>query len=90
MSKPTLKLAAKPRVRTGPPLSLVKRAIRLFRGRGVPKATYRANALKWLAMHAWLGDRHILNRAAPAKWGQPGESRVKQVFAPRRLNNGGA
>lgn len=67
-----------------PPLSMVKKAIRLFKGQDVPRALYRANALKWLAANARLGDNHLLRGGTP-KWGRPGEPRVAQVFAPRRL-----
>lgn len=82
MSRPTLKLAraSKP---THPPLSLVKKALRLFRGRGVPKAVRHANARNWLASVAWLGDKHLLRGGEP-KWGQPGEPYTTQVHAPRR------
>lgn len=65
------------------PLSLWKKAIRLFRSPGVPKATYRANARKWVAANQALGDRHVL-RGGAAKWGQPGDPGIEQVFAPRR------
>lgn len=84
MSRPTLSLA-RTKPRTKPPLALVKKALRLFMGRGVPKAVYRRNALAWLAARASLGDHHILNKNAPAKWGRPGDPVVRQVFAPRRL-----
>lgn len=84
-ARPKLSLARAPKKLK---LALVKKAIRLFRSESVPRAVWKANARKWLAAMAALGDRHILNRSTPAKWGQPGEPRVDQVYAPRRL--GGA
>lgn len=68
-----------------PQLAMVKKAIRLFRGDGVPREVVHANARKWIASMRELGDRHILNRNAPAKWGQPGQTDVRQVYAPRRM-----
>jgi hypothetical protein len=70
------------------PLSLVKKALRLYKGKGIAKAVYRRNAMAWLVAHQRLGDKHILRKGVPAKWGVPGEPGVPQVFAPRRI--GGA
>lgn len=81
MSRPTLSLARAPAQPARPPL--VKRAIRLFKGRGVPKETYRKNAIKWLAANQSLGARHLL-KGGTATWGHPGEPDVRQVHAPRR------
>jgi hypothetical protein len=80
-----LALAKAPAAPKQPPYSLVKRAILNFKGRGVPKAVYRAHAIKWLRMKDWLGARHILLPDAPAKWGRPGDPVVKQLKSPRRL-----
>lgn len=87
MSRATLKLARAPRK---PSLALVKKALRLYKAPGIPKAQYRANARKWLAAMAALGERHILRKESQAKWGRPGMpgEGVGQVFASRRL--GGA
>ena len=87
MKRPKLHTVAPAAKPAGPSLALVKKALRLFAGRGITKATRHQNARKWLAARAALGDRHILNRATPAKWGQPGEVNVGQVHAPRRLGN---
>lgn len=85
MKRPTLRLApVAPRPRR-PSLALAKKAIRLFRAPGIAKAVYRANARKWLASMAALGDNHILNHAAPAKWGRPGHPNVRQLVSPRRI-----
>ena len=82
MSRPTLSLArAKPR--TKPSLSLVKKALRLFKGRGIAREVYRRNALAWIAARMRMGDKHVL-KGHPVSWGQPGEPKVDQVFAPRR------
>lgn len=80
----TLTIARPAKPRTGPPLSLVKKALRLFKAPGIPKALYRKNVAKWLAAHLALGERHILRKGV-AKWGIPGEPDVKQVYAPRRI-----
>jgi hypothetical protein len=80
-----LALAKAPAAPKQPPYSLVKQAIKLYRGRDVPKAVYRRNALAWLRMKQWLGARHILLPDAPAKWGRPGDPVVKQLKSPRRL-----
>jgi hypothetical protein len=72
---------AKPR---GPSFSLVKRAIKLFRGRGIDKATRHRNARKWLAASASLGNKSLLKGGEP-KWGQPGLPMPGQVHAPRRF-----
>lgn len=64
-------------------LSLVKKALRLYRGRGVPKAVYRRNALAWVACRERMGDNHIL-KGMLVRWGQPGEPYTDQVYAPRR------
>lgn len=86
MTRGRLSLArAKPRPQ-GPSLSLVKKALRLFKGRGVPKTGYRRNAMKWIAANLVLGDQHLLRGGAP-KWGRPGEPKVDQIHAPRRLSN---
>lgn len=82
MKRAALKLARAPK---RPPLSLVKKALRLFAGRGIPREVRHANARKWLASMAALGDKHILRKDSPAKWGQPGKQEVSQVYAPRRL-----
>lgn len=83
MSRPRLSLARSPRK---PSLSMVKKALRLFKSRDVPKALYRKNALQWLQKMQQLGDKHTLHRSRPeVKWGQPGEPKVDQVYAPRRL-----
>jgi hypothetical protein len=87
MKRPTLSIARASTRSTRPPLSLVKKALRLFKGRGVTKATYRANALKWIAASRQLGDKHLL-RGGAATWGRPGEPKVDQVFAPRRMRAG--
>ena len=81
MSRPRLSLARSPRK---PSLSLVKKALRLFKQEGVAKKTYREYAKRWLAMNAWLGDKHLLRGGEP-KWGRPGDPVVKQIRAPRRL-----
>ncbi len=86
MSKPKLTLAraTKPK---GPSISLMKQALRLFRGRGIDKATRHRNARKWLVAHASLGEGSLLKGATP-RWGAPGVPAgqgVSQVFAPRRL-----
>lgn len=87
MSRPTLKLAGRSKPQRKPSFSMLKKAIRMYRGRGVPQSVYRANALKWLKAMSDLGERHILNKHADAKWGEPGNPGVgtAQVFAPRRL-----
>lgn len=86
MSKrPTLSIARTSRKPSRPTFSEVKKAIRLFRGRGVSKAVYRRNALAWLKANAALGERHLL-KGGNASWGRPGEPRIEQVFAPRRFS----
>ena len=71
---------------SGPSLSMAKKAIRWYRGKGVPKAVYRRNALEWLRVRIRMGDQHILNKSFTPTWGQPGDGKgVSQVFAPRRL-----
>jgi hypothetical protein len=82
MSRPVLSLAraSKPTI---PPLSLVKKALRLFRGRGIDKATRRRNALAWVAVRERMGNRHVL-KGHPVSWGNPGQPYTTQVFAPRR------
>lgn len=94
MTRPTLSIARAPKAPRRPSYSLVKRAIRLFRGKGVPKPTYRRNALAWLAANASLGDKHLLRgqvqkgntlAGRPASWGVPGEPGIDQVYAPRRF-----
>ena len=77
-----LSLARAPKKR--PSLALVKKALRLFTGRGISKATRHANARAWLRANAMLGEKHLLRGGTP-KWGQPGEPNVQQVMAPRRL-----
>jgi hypothetical protein len=67
-----------------PTYSQIKRAIKLYRGRGVPKAVYRRNALAWLRADAMVGKSHLLRGGSP-KWGQPGEPFTAQVHAPRRI-----
>ncbi len=98
MTKPRLSIARAQRKPAGPSLSLVKKALRLFRGRGVPKAVYRANAKKWLAANAMLGEHYLLKgqvlkgnilKGTAATWGVPGESAANQVHSPRRYSNGG-
>jgi hypothetical protein len=83
--------------RTKPPLSLVKKALRLFKGRGVPREVYRRNALAWLRSMQLLGDRHTLKGQVrkggeldgqPVSWGVPGEPVTHGVHAPRRLGGG--
>lgn len=90
----TLHIAKPEDAPKGPPLALVKKALRLFRGRNVPKAVAHANARKWLAANAMLGENHLLRghvlkgnvlKGASATWGQPGDMFVDQVMAPRRL-----
>ena len=86
MSRVQLKLARPPAPKPRIPYSLIKRAIQLYRGRGVPKAVYRANARKWLKSMAQLGDKHTLHQSKPeVRWGVAGEPCVKQVYAPRRF-----
>jgi hypothetical protein len=75
---------ARPPKQKRPSLALVKKALRLFSGRGISKATRHANARKWLTANHALGERHLLRGGSP-KWGQPGEPNVPQVMAPRRL-----
>jgi hypothetical protein len=73
--------------KVAPSLALVKKALRLFRGRGINKATRHRNARKWLAANASLGEGSLLKGATP-RWGAPGVpggQGVSQVFAPRRL-----
>lgn len=85
MSRPTLKIARAVK-RTGPPLAMVKKALRLFSGRGITREVRHQNARKWLASMAALGDKHTLHASRPAvKWGQPGQPSVGQIFAPRVL-----
>jgi hypothetical protein len=70
----------------GPSFSMLKKAIKLYRGRGVPRELYRRNAVAWLKACAALGDKHILHRDKPeARWGQAGDPAVRQIRAPRRL-----
>jgi hypothetical protein len=70
----------------GPSFSMLKKAIKLYRGRGVPKSIYRANAIKWLRAMESLGDKHALHRSKPAaRWGVPGNPFVPQLRTPRRL-----
>lgn len=86
MTRPTLKLAGKP---AAPSLALVKKALRLFRGKGIPKSVRHTNARKWLAANQSLGERHLLRSRVDAKWGEPGVPvKVAQIHSPRRL--GGA
>ena len=81
MTRPTLVLT-KPR--TKPPLALVKKALRLFKGRGVPREVRHANARKWIAVRLRMGDKHVL-KGHPVSWGIPGEPGIEQVHAPRRF-----
>lgn len=67
-----------------PPYSLVKKALRLFKGRGVPREVYRKNAIKWIAARLRMGDKHVL-KGHTVSWGQPGEPGVSQLKSPRRL-----
>jgi hypothetical protein len=81
MAKPKLFLARPPRK---PTFSLLRKALSLYRGQGIPRELAKSNARKWLKQMEFLGDRHILNRKAPAKWGTPGDGRaVGQIHAPR-------
>jgi hypothetical protein len=65
-------------------LALVKKALRLFRGRGIDKATRHRNARKWLAARAQMGDKHVL-KGHQVSWGVPGEhADANGVYAPRR------
>jgi hypothetical protein len=68
MSKPILKLAPKaaPKV----PYSLLRKAVALFRSDLVPRSVRRANAMKWLASMAQLGDGHC-HRGAKVNWSRP-------------------
>jgi hypothetical protein len=86
MTRPVLTLAKAPAQPRGPSLSLVKKALRLYRGRGIDKAVYRKNAMKWLVATQSLGDGSLLRGASP-KWGRPGLPGVGQVFAPRRARS---
>jgi len=92
MSRVQLKLARPPAPKPRIPYSLIKRAIQLYRGRGVPKAVYRRHAREWLKQRERMGDQHILNAKFLPRWGVPGAGDgvgVSQVFAPRRLSTGG-
>jgi TPR repeat protein len=80
MAKPKLFLARPPRK---PSFSLLRRALMLYRGEGIPRELAKSNAIKWLRAMRELGDRHIL-KGARVTWGTPGDGRsVGQVYAPR-------
>ncbi len=84
--RPHLVRATKPK---GPSFALMRKALSLFTGRGISKATRKRNARAWLAANASLGEGSLLKGAAP-RWGAPGVPAgqgVSQVFAPRRLGD---
>jgi hypothetical protein len=90
MAKPRLTIARPPRK---PTFALLRKALMLFRGEGVPRELARRNAIAWLKSMRELGDRHILKgsvlkgnilRGREAAWGEPGDGyRVGQIRAPR-------
>jgi hypothetical protein len=84
MTRPKLSLARRAPAVKRPPLSLVKKALRLFKSKDVPKEVYRKNAEKWLASVYALGDRALLKGGEP-RWGRPGQPYEDQVHAPRRM-----
>jgi hypothetical protein len=89
MSRPVLSLAKPPAQPVGPSLSLVKKALRLYRGRGIDKATRRRNAMAWIAARTRMGEQHIFNASFMPRWGVPGDGQgVSQIHAPRRAKKG--
>jgi hypothetical protein len=86
MTRPVLTLAKPPAQPRGPTYSQLKAAIKWWRGKGIDKAVYRKNAMKWLVATQSLGDGSLLRGASP-KWGRPGLPGVGQVFAPRRARS---
>jgi hypothetical protein len=66
MTRPNLRAIPK---RKAPSLSLVKRALRLYRSDLVSKDVQRANALKWLASVAHLGPNWVLAGRREVSWG---------------------
>ena len=82
--RPQLKLAARPQKQRKPSFAMLRKALKQYRGKDIPRALTKAYARKWLKQMEFLGDNHILKSKAPAKWGQPGEPYSTQVHAPRR------
>jgi hypothetical protein len=83
-----LHLAQPPAEPSWPTFSQIKRAIRMWRGKGVPRAVARRNAMAWLAENKRMGNRHVL-KGHPVSWGKPGIPFADQLMAPRRLSQGG-
>jgi hypothetical protein len=69
-----------------PSLALVKKALRMYAGKGISRETRHRNARAWIAARLRMGDQHVLNKSFAPRWGVAGDGRgVSQVFAPRRL-----
>jgi hypothetical protein len=54
--------------KAGPTYAMKKVAVRLFRSDLAPRSVRRANARKWLAAMAALGDKHVY-RGGEVSWG---------------------
>ena len=63
--------------RKAPSLSLVKRAIKLYRSPYVSKEVQRANARKWLASVAHLGADWLLAGRREVSWGAKQQGAAK-------------
>ena len=68
--KPRLHLARASRKAS---VSVVKKAIRLYRSADVPREVWKNNARKWIHAMAQLGDKHLL-RGGEVSWGVPGDA----------------
>jgi hypothetical protein len=84
--RPTLHAVKQKAAPRQPAYSQIKKAILQFRRDHVPQKVWRKYVKDWLAMNAWLGDRHLLKGGEP-KWGRAGDPVVKQIHAPRRLGD---
>jgi hypothetical protein len=73
MTRPTLRAIPK---RKAPSLSLVKKALRLYRSDFASKELRHANAKKWLAMVAHLGSHWVYAGRSEVSWGAKQERKL--------------